>query len=97
MTKTMLDIAVMVRTISEERRDWLVHVVEEALVLTLPSITLLMPGFVTQFGVAYVQYMVPSTKSAEASSKALKHVYLQSSTDIYAGDCRYGTSRCKQA
>jgi len=76
-TKTTLDIAVMVRAISEQRRDWLVHIVEEARVLTLPSITLLMPGFVTQFGVAYVQYMVPSAKSAEVSSKAMKVVYLQ--------------------
>ena len=76
-TKTALDIAVMVRALSEERRDWLIHVVEEARVLTLPSITLLMPGFITQFGVAYVQYMVPSAKSAEVSSKAMKLVYLQ--------------------
>lgn len=76
-TKTALDIVVMVRLISEKRRDWLVHIVEEARVLTLPSITLLMPGFVTQFGVAYVQYLVPSAKSAETSSKATKVVYLQ--------------------
>jgi len=76
-TKTTLDIAVMVRAISEDRKDWLVHVAEEFRVLTLPSITLLMPSFVTQFGVAYVQYVVPSAKSAEASSKAMKLVYLQ--------------------
>lgn len=76
-TKTTLDIAVMVRAISEDRKDWLVHVAEEFRVLALPSITLLMPGFVTQFGVAYVRYVVPSAKSAEVSSKAMKLVYLQ--------------------
>lgn len=76
-TKTTLDIAVMVRVLSEDKRDWLVHVAEEARVLILPSITLLMPGFVTQFGVAYVQYMVPCAKSAEAASKSAKLVYLE--------------------
>ena len=76
-TKRFLDAAVFVRLLSEERRDWLVHMVEEARVLTLPSITLLMPGFVTQVGVAYVRYAVPSAKSAEAKSKATKLVYLQ--------------------
>ena len=76
-SKTILDISVMVRAISSERKDWLLHIVEESRVLTLPSITLLMPGFVTQFGVAYVQYMVPSAKSAEASSSKTKLVYLQ--------------------
>mmetsp|Transcript_17480 Transcript_17480/g.48270 ORF Transcript_17480/g.48270 Transcript_17480/m.48270 type:complete len:639 (-) Transcript_17480:386-2302(-) len=76
-TKTSLDLAVLVRALSEERRDWLVHVTEEARVLTLPSITLLMPGFVTQFGVAYVRYAIPSAKSALAKSKTAKLVYLQ--------------------
>eukprot|EP00531_Pseudo-nitzschia_arenysensis_P014801 CAMPEP_0116136768 /NCGR_PEP_ID=MMETSP0329-20121206/11905_1 /TAXON_ID=697910 /ORGANISM="Pseudo-nitzschia arenysensis, Strain B593" /LENGTH=624 /DNA_ID=CAMNT_0003631667 /DNA_START=28 /DNA_END=1902 /DNA_ORIENTATION=- len=78
-TQTTLDIAVMLRLLSEKRRDWLVHIVQEARVLTLPSITLLMPGFVTQFGVAYVQYIVPSAKSAEnsRSSKTKKVLYLQ--------------------
>ena len=76
-TKTALDIVVMVRMLSEEWRDWLLHIAEEARVLTLPSITLLMPGFVTQFGVAYVQYIVPSSKSAEAKSNSMKLVYLQ--------------------
>mmetsp|Transcript_26845 Transcript_26845/g.58891 ORF Transcript_26845/g.58891 Transcript_26845/m.58891 type:complete len:661 (+) Transcript_26845:488-2470(+) len=76
-TKTSLDLAVLVRMLSEEGRDWLVHITEEARVLTLPSITLLMPGFVTQFGVAYVRYAVPSAKSAKAKSKAAKLVYLQ--------------------
>ena len=78
-TQTTLEIAVMVRLLSKERKEWLLHVVEEARVLTLPSITLLMPGFVTQFGVAYVQYMVPSAKSGQlqANSKSKKLVYLQ--------------------
>jgi len=36
-----------------------------------------MPGFMTQFGVTYVQYIVPSAKSADAKGDGMKLVYLQ--------------------
>jgi len=76
-TKTILSAFVMIRMLSEEWKEWLVHVAEEARVLIVPSITLLMPGFVTQFGVTYVQYIVPSAKSADAKGDGMKIMYLQ--------------------
>ena len=76
-TKSILSVFVLVRMLSEEWKDWLVHVAEEVRVLTIPSITLLMPGFITQFGVTYVQYIIPATKSADAKGNGQKLVYLQ--------------------
>jgi hypothetical protein len=74
---TTLGLLVTVRMLSERWKNWILHVLEETRVLVLPSITLLMPGFVTQFGVTYVQYVVPSAKSAQAKGDAAKLVYLQ--------------------
>jgi hypothetical protein len=76
-TKSILGVFVLVRMLSEEWKDWLVHVAEEVRVLTIPSIALLMPGFITQFGVTYVQYIIPATKSADAKGNGQKLVYLQ--------------------
>lgn len=68
---------VFIKMVSEQSRDWLLHVLEEARAVVVPAITLLMPGFITSFGVAYVQYVVPSAKSAQAKGDAAKLVYLQ--------------------
>lgn len=73
----VLDVFVMVRFLSEERKDWLLHILEESRVLLIPSITLMMPSFATQFGVAYVQYIVPSAKSAHARGANSQLMYLQ--------------------
>jgi hypothetical protein len=68
---------VFIKLVSEQTRDWLLDVLEEARAVIVPAITLLMPGFITSFGVAYVQYIVPSAKSAQAKGDAAKLVYLQ--------------------
>ncbi|CAJ1955225.1 unnamed protein product [Cylindrotheca closterium] len=73
----VLDVFVMVRLLSEERKDWLLHILEESRVLLIPSITLMMPSFATQFGVAYVQYIVPSAKSAHARGANSQLMFLQ--------------------
>jgi hypothetical protein len=73
----LLEVLVMVRMLSEEGKDWLVQVLDEARVLVLPSVTLLMPGFITQFGVAYVQFVVPSAKSSQARGDSMKLLYLE--------------------
>merc|ERR1711865_908715 len=76
--KTVLGAFVMIRILSEPWKDWLVHVIEESRVLTVPSITLLMPGFITQIGATYVQCIVPSAKCADPKNgQPLKLVYLQ--------------------
>jgi hypothetical protein len=73
----VLEVFVMIRFISEPFKDWLLHVLEESRTLLIPSLSLLMPGFVTQFGVAYVQFLVPSAKSAQAKSASSELLYLQ--------------------
>jgi hypothetical protein len=68
---------VYVKILSEKYRVWLLHVLEEARAVVVPAITLFMPGFITSFGVAYVQYIVPCAKSVQAKGDANKLVYLQ--------------------
>jgi len=61
----LLDVLVMINMLSESRRDWLLHVVEESRTLLLPSLSLLMPSFITIWAVAYLQYVVPSARSTK--------------------------------
>jgi hypothetical protein len=73
----LLEMLVMVRFLSEGWKNWLVQVLDEARVLVLPSLTLLMPGFFTQFGVAYVQFVVSSAKSSQARGDSAKLLFLE--------------------
>lgn len=75
--KNILGGFVFIKIISERTKNWILHVLEESRAVVVPAVTLLMPGFVTSFGVAYVQYIVPSAKSATAKGDANKLVYLQ--------------------
>jgi hypothetical protein len=75
--KNILGGFVFIKIISERTKDWILHVLEESRAVVVPAVTLLMPGFITSFGVAYVQYIVPSAKSATAKGDANKLVYLQ--------------------
>ena len=62
-SKSIIELLVMIKVVSEPFKDWVVHMLEEGRSLVLPSISLLMPGFITQFGLVYVQYLLPSAKS----------------------------------
>jgi hypothetical protein len=75
--QSLMEMLVMVRFLSQEWKNWIVNVLDESRVLILPSLTLLMPGFVTQFGVAYVQFVVPSAKSSQARGDVMKLLYLE--------------------
>jgi hypothetical protein len=77
LVKRVLEAFVLIRVCSKETKDRLVHVAEELRVIAVPSITLFMPGMITQFGLLYVQYIVPSSKSAQARSDSVKLVYLE--------------------
>lgn len=68
----ILDVLVMLKMLSETRKDWLLHVLEESRTLLVPSLSLFMPSFITSFGVAYVQFVVPSAKSGRAIKAAQK-------------------------
>jgi hypothetical protein len=62
----ILEVLVLVKILSESRKDWFLHALEEGRGLLLPSLSLFMPSFITVWGVAYVQYIVPSSKSTKA-------------------------------
>jgi len=68
----VLEVFVMLKMISDDRKDWLLHFLGEGRTLLLPSLSLFMPSFITRFGVAYVQFIVPSAKSTRALAQAKK-------------------------
>mmetsp|Transcript_11657 Transcript_11657/g.27916 ORF Transcript_11657/g.27916 Transcript_11657/m.27916 type:complete len:705 (+) Transcript_11657:81-2195(+) len=76
-SETLLQAFVLIRVLSSERKDWIVNTLKESKSLIVPSITLFMPGFITQFGVAFVQYILPSAKSAQARGDPKRVLYLQ--------------------
>lgn len=61
-----LQFAVMIRAISEATKETLLACVDDLNSLVIPALTLLAPGFVTQYGVWYVQYIVPQAYSLRA-------------------------------
>ena len=67
-TASVLDIAVLVKLMSSETKEWLVHILEESRPLLPPAITLFMPGFLTEYGVVYVKTTVPCAKSSQANN-----------------------------
>ena len=76
-SETLLQAFVLIRVLSTERKDWIVNTLKESRSLIVPSVTLFMPGFITQFGVALVQYILPSAKSAQARGDPKRVLYLQ--------------------
>jgi hypothetical protein len=61
-TNSVLELAFLIKLMSTETKEWLVHVLEESRQLLPPAVTLLMPGFLTEYGVLYVQTLVPCAK-----------------------------------
>lgn len=75
--RRVFELLVTVQFLSEPFKDWLIHIFDEGRTLILPAVTLLMPGFVTRIGVAYVQFLVPCVGSYHAEGEAAKLLYLQ--------------------
>ena len=80
----ILELVVMLKMISETRKDWLLHILEEGRTLLLPSLSLFMPSFITSWGVAYVKFIVPSAKASRVlrakknhDSQEMELLYLQ--------------------
>jgi len=65
---SILDLAVMIKLISKDTKEWLVHVLEESRPVLPPAITLFMPGFLTEYGVVYVKTLVPCAKCCQAKT-----------------------------
>jgi hypothetical protein len=54
---SITDAFVLIRIVKRETADWWLHVVATMRHTAVPSVTLLMPGMVTNYGVLYVQYL----------------------------------------
>jgi hypothetical protein len=65
-TSSILELAVLIKLVSTETKEWLVHILEESRQLLPPAVTLLMPGFLTEYGVMYVQTLVPCAKGCNS-------------------------------
>lgn len=65
-TGSVLELAVLIKLMSTETKEWLVHVLEESRQLLPPAVSLLMPGFLTEYGVVYVQILVPCAKGVKS-------------------------------
>lgn len=64
---------VLLKVLTETRRDTLVEFVSHVRTLLVPGALLFMPGFFTQYGVCYVQYVIPSAFSFRALHRAHRH------------------------
>jgi hypothetical protein len=62
------DALVLIRFLKRETADWWLHVIASFRQTAVPSVTLFMPGMVTNFGVWYVQYCVPLAVAATATA-----------------------------
>lgn len=89
----VLEVFVMLKMISDDRKDWLLHFLREGRTLLLPSLSLFMPSFITRFGVAYVQFIVPSAKSTRALEGAKKRSK-QDNEDVVLLHLQYWIIHC---
>lgn len=79
--ESILNGFVFVRMLSETRKDALVECLVNFQSLVLPALTFFTPGFITQYGVWYVEYIVPLAHSFKGLHKPHRHsqrvLYLQ--------------------
>jgi len=66
---SFLDLAVMMRLLSESTTKQILNVMQYAHPFLIPGMTLMMPGFITEYGVIYVKTIVPSAKTFLADKK----------------------------
>ena len=64
--RSMLQVTVFMKMISPATSDWILMAISNGAALLPAAITLLMPGYFTEFGVLYVSNVVPSANSTVA-------------------------------
>ena len=69
--KSFLSIAVAVRLLSQHNQTRLLLLLEYAHPFLVPAVTLLMPGFITEYGVLYVNTIVPSAKVSKSLAQTM--------------------------
>jgi hypothetical protein len=71
--KSFLNIAVMMRLLSESTQDRLLASLAQAHPFVVPAISLLLPSFLTKYGVLYVKTIVPSAKASLLSNSTKRN------------------------
>lgn len=78
-----------VKLLSTPTVEELTHLLQDGRSLLLPSVTLLMPGFITSYGIVYVQYLWPLAKTTQNDTKQLQywvlHIFWATLLQIFAG------------
>lgn len=64
--RSVLEVTVFTRMISPSTRDWILTAIADGAALLPAAITLVMPGYFTEFGVLYVANVVPAANSTVA-------------------------------
>jgi len=67
--RSVLQVTVFMKMISPATSDWILTAMADGAALLPAAITLLMPGYFTEFGVLYVSNVVPSANSTVARDK----------------------------
>jgi hypothetical protein len=67
--ESFLNVAVMVRLISESTQKRIMELLKYSHPFLVPAITLLMPGFITEYGVLYVNTIIPAAKNVTSLSE----------------------------
>uniref|UniRef100_A0A7S2Y997 Uncharacterized protein n=1 Tax=Entomoneis paludosa TaxID=265537 RepID=A0A7S2Y997_9STRA len=66
--RQLLSALVLVRVVKQPTSDVLVHMLEEGRGLVIPFLTLMTPGFLTRYGVVYVQHFLSIAKSSNGET-----------------------------
>jgi hypothetical protein len=69
--KSFLSVAVMVRLLSESSQKRILEVLNYSHPFLVPAMTLLMPGFITEYGVLYVNIIIPAAKKITSLSETM--------------------------
>lgn len=72
--RSLLDLLVFVRLISEKNKDWLITTIVESSALLPAVTTLLMPSYFTNYGVIYVSLIVPAGYSISSCDAIRGHI-----------------------
>lgn len=70
--QSLLELAVMIKIMKASTKERIVTAMVESTALLPASVTLVMPGYFTQFGVMYVKDVVPAANSARACNEVVK-------------------------
>ena len=80
--RKLMPALVFCRFLKQETADWLTHALEVGRGMVIPGLTLFSPYFITRYGVVYVQFLLPISKSDDGEKELwLKYWVLHAMVD----------------